>query len=242
MDIFNLKHYFFEFDYIKYILLFLIINWFLQKYFTNLITLNTLLRLLIVGGIIYFIFIVEYKKKKDLGKNIENNIDLIHAPNLSAIYEDVDGILLYSHILEYRDLNKYSFNESIKHYDNFMKIKKTILSGVSHPKNYYEILEDEMNKCINALSSIMVGNKDNYYYNKKEGKNINNLKSSNKLRNYIKKLYNVFQLHLNDVHQFLKKEWNESKEKNINSFKLHLSNVKPNMTNTKEYSEHYSLF
>ena len=98
MDIFNLKHYFFKFDYIKYILLFLIINWFLQKYFTNLITLNTLLRLLIVGGIIYFIFINEYKKKKDIGEVIQKDIDLIHAPNLSAIYEDVDGILLFSHI------------------------------------------------------------------------------------------------------------------------------------------------
>ena len=95
-----------------------------------------------------------------------------------------------------------------------MKIKKTILSGVSHPKNYYEILEDEMNKCINSLASIIIGKKDSYYYYNKIAnkdshieKNLNNIRSSTKLRNYIRKLYNIFQLHLDDVHKFLKKEY-----------------------------------
>ena len=128
-----------------------------------------------------------------------------------------------------------------------MKIKKNILNGVSHPKNYYDILESEMEKSINSLASIMVGNKTKYYYydnnaNKDLGKTKENIKFTSKLNNYVKKLYNVFQTHLNEVNVFLKEGWKNSKNKNVNSFKLHLSNVKPNMTNTREYSEHYSLF
>ena len=235
MDLFDLKYYIFELDYIKYIIYFLVLNWFFQNYFVIDISLNTIVRFLMIGLILYFVFIFNLKNKKEIGKKINDKIEIIKAPNLLHIYEDVDAILLYSSILDLRDVNKYSFNKSMKHYDNFIKIKNNILkNSVKYPKNYYTILENEMNKSINALVSIGVGIPPS------GNSNDNDIKLK-KLETFSKKLYKIFYNHIDDVNNFLQKKW-KNEEKNIDSFPVHISNIKPNMTKTKEYSKNYSIF
>ena len=224
MKLFDLKYYFFKFDYIKYLLLFLGIHWFLQRFFTAEIQLNTILRLIILGIIMYFIFIFDYKKKKDLGDDFEKKIKLVKTPNIHHIYKDTNGVLFYSKMIEYRKVNKYAYQKSMTHYDNFINMKNHLINGVNFPKNYYDILENEMEKCINSFASIGLTNKVDI----------------KKLDFYVKKLYNILQQHKNEVIDTLKKKWR--KRKDTGSFYIDNSSVKPDNTNSPEYSQHYSLF
>ena len=66
MDLFDLKYYIFELDYIKYIIYFLVLNWFFQNYFVIDISLNTIVRFLMIGLILYFVFIFNLKNKNEI--------------------------------------------------------------------------------------------------------------------------------------------------------------------------------
>jgi len=240
MNLFDLKYYFFGLDYLKYIFLFLLINWFLEKSFIPIITLNTIVRFFMTGTVLYLLFIFKIKKKKNTGNEIQEKLDIIKEPNLYHIYKDIGGVLLYSDILDIRNLNKYSFNKSMKHYDNFIKIKNNILKGVKFPKNYHDILEDEMSKSLNALSSISVGIGPKTFYDENETNKQNKNLKLNKLNKSVKELYNLFYQHLKEINKFLKNKWNNSEIDNT-SFPIYESNIKPNMIHTKNYSSHYSI-
>jgi len=234
MSIFNLKYYFFELDYLKYIILFLLVNWFLEKTFKTKITLNAIVRFILVGGILYFIFIFDMKNKKQINKTIGDKIDEIKSANLSNIYTDADGVFLYSRILEFQKYNYYSYRKSMKHYDNFIKTKNNILQGVHNPKHHYEVMEDEMSKAINALASICLTITP-------KTTNNNNKSKLKQLEDEVKKLYKIMANHLNRTAVFLRERWANEKT-TIMSFPINKSNIKPNMIASKNYSQNYSLF
>jgi hypothetical protein len=137
---------------IMYIILFVTVLFIIFNFIP--VTTKLLNSLLLTGVIFIMIISKKYSSiDNDLKKidKINTSLDLMNFKNVSS---DLDICSIYLEIIDFRDIDKYSFANSLKDTDKYIEIYNDIKKGNNEYAQLLDIASDKKDSALNYLLSI----------------------------------------------------------------------------------------
>ena len=260
----NFLKFFSNQDKIQYLLLIAFIWIFLTYTIKDDFNLNFVIRFLLLGIITYFILNISLSNKKQSENNLSDKLKLLRNFSLKLVdnkeiayssenptnclllenmENDNEAILFFSKYLEFRNIVNYrAFNQSMLHYDKFLKIKNNLLNDttLNNYKQIYDLLVFEKNNCLNEFASLNIS-----FETKQIKINWDNLIDSNnkKIENALNELETLFKNHFDKIDFFLEKKYfNEPITQNSYPKLYEDDKLSGNIEKTKNYLENFTLY
>ena len=266
MNILDFTKYFSNQDVVKYVFLISFIWIFFSYTLQNQqFTINFIIRSVIIIGILYILLNLDLKKKKSSKNNFKDQFKLLEYYNiqiienhetiiendedinknkkltLDMIENDEEAISFFHRNLNLRKINYKAFNQSMIHFNNFLKLKNDLLEKKNtHYKQVSDLLDMEQKNTLNNFASITINIKTSHLNHSWEDLLT---EQENKITNELVKLEQILLNHHSEIKEFLKTQfYNEPITQN--SFPTYTieNQISGDLTKTNNYSENFTLY
>ncbi len=160
---------------------------------------------------------------------------------IDNIEKNDDIVLFYSNNLNLRKINYKAFNQSMRHFDNFLKLKNDLLEKKnSQYKQLLDLLKMERNNCLNEFASITISIETKEFNHGWEPILEN---TDSQIKEELSKLEKLFLDFFSEINEFLEKQYyNEPITQNsFPTFNLQ-DTISGDTTKTNQYSENFTLY